>query len=634
VIAGVVAVVVGVLGVVAWAAQQTAVDAKAEADALRDAAQAAEKTAKTAEAEAVTQRNEAVIAKGVAEVEKDGAELARKMAEAAELAAVTARRENERLLQDLFRAALRSLIVNLARDGSLSGEVVVDKRWSPLLERETALDRKKQRFAAFTVIKNGGRIVVAGHDAVLSATDRQGYSVFLEMTSKWLLRNREQRRIIVLSDSGNKSPTVQKLEKNLTTLNYEHTTKSSFDDLSDADMLIIANRHQDLTDDETRSIKDFIARGGGVLAVGVGWSWMASKAAKGQAPPTLDNYPMNQLLREFGAEWNDKKIEGLEKPPEPRVTLFEGAGFEGASQSFGVGAHDVNAFRRIRDNQVSSVKVDAGLRVTLYEEVGFKGSTMLLKSDANDLDYFEDLCSGIKVERIRPNDEKELNVVQPPQESHSASDQVEVYDNANFTGRSQTYGVGMHANLGMGDDRITSIKVPKGMTVTLFENSDFTGSRVTLTSNRQSLPSFNDMCSGIIVEKYPPQQILVFSSLTSEQAMPQGPVTLVGVYFDLDQDTIKTRSYPVIDRLVVALSEFTTWQVEISGHVDTIGDREYNLGLSLRRAESLKKYLVEHGISADRIETRGAGSAEPVDSNFSARGRAKNRRIELKFRLK
>ena len=88
-------------------------------------------------------------------------------------------------------------------------------------------------------------------------------------------------------------------------------------------MLILANRREAFTTDEVAAIRAFLGRGGGVLAVGVGWSWQPPKPKSGQGPPTLDNYPMNQLLREYGAQWNDKKIEGLEKAdaddPDPGV---------------------------------------------------------------------------------------------------------------------------------------------------------------------------------------------------------------------------------------------------------------------------------------------------------------------------
>ena len=105
--------------------------------------------------------------------------------------------------------------------------------------------------------------------------------------------------------------------------------------------------------------------------------------------------------------------------------------------------------------------------------------------------------------------------------------------------------------------------------------------------------------------------------------------TIKGIYFDLDKDTIKPKSRPVLDRAVAVLNEFNTIRIEISGHTDSTGSVAYNKDLSGRRAASVKRYLVEHGVAEARIETRGAGPDEPVDTNKTAAGRAKNRRIEF-----
>ncbi len=102
-----------------------------------------------------------------------------------------------------------------------------------------------------------------------------------------------------------------------------------------------------------------------------------------------------------------------------------------------------------------------------------------------------------------------------------------------------------------------------------------------------------------------------------------------GIYFDLDKDTIKPRSRPVLDRAVAVFTEFPSVRIEISGHTDSTGSIAYNRDLSRRRAEAVKAYLVEHGIDHGRIQTRGAGPDEPIDTNRTPAGRAKNRRIEF-----
>ena len=103
-----------------------------------------------------------------------------------------------------------------------------------------------------------------------------------------------------------------------------------------------------------------------------------------------------------------------------------------------------------------------------------------------------------------------------------------------------------------------------------------------------------------------------------------------GITFDTDKDTIRKSSTKTLDAAVEVLKTYSDVRIEISGHTDAEGDREHNLDLSRRRADSVKRYLVEHGIDESRIETVGYGPDRPVDSNDTKSGRANNRRIEFK----
>lgn len=106
---------------------------------------------------------------------------------------------------------------------------------------------------------------------------------------------------------------------------------------------------------------------------------------------------------------------------------------------------------------------------------------------------------------------------------------------------------------------------------------------------------------------------------------------LKGINFDSDKDVIKSDSKPILDRAVEVLEKFPSVRIEISGHTDSRGDYEHNMDLSRRRSESVRNYLVEKGVDASRIETRGAGPNEPIDTNDTSEGRAENRRIEVKI---
>lgn len=104
-----------------------------------------------------------------------------------------------------------------------------------------------------------------------------------------------------------------------------------------------------------------------------------------------------------------------------------------------------------------------------------------------------------------------------------------------------------------------------------------------------------------------------------------------GIYFDTAKATIKKKSRDKLDKAVEVLKEFPKTRIEISGHTDDVGNDDYNMNLSAERAKSVKQYMVDHGIDASRIETRGAGELEPRESNKTKKGRAKNRRIEFKL---
>ena len=104
-----------------------------------------------------------------------------------------------------------------------------------------------------------------------------------------------------------------------------------------------------------------------------------------------------------------------------------------------------------------------------------------------------------------------------------------------------------------------------------------------------------------------------------------------GIFFDVDKDSIKPKSKPTLDAAIKVLKDFPDVKVEVSGHTDSDGDRQHNVDLSLRRADAVKKYLVDNGIDTARISTRGAGPDQPIADNTTKDGKAKNRRIEFKL---
>ena len=108
-------------------------------------------------------------------------------------------------------------------------------------------------------------------------------------------------------------------------------------------------------------------------------------------------------------------------------------------------------------------------------------------------------------------------------------------------------------------------------------------------------------------------------------------IVLNNVFFDFDKATLKSESFPELNRVVTLMTEKSTMQIEISGHTDTSGPEQYNLGLSERRAKSVMKYFSDKGVPKDRMTVLFFGETKPTESNDTKEGRKKNRRVEFKI---
>ena len=106
-------------------------------------------------------------------------------------------------------------------------------------------------------------------------------------------------------------------------------------------------------------------------------------------------------------------------------------------------------------------------------------------------------------------------------------------------------------------------------------------------------------------------------------------IELKNIYFEFDSYALKKESFTELNKLVTLLKNNPAMKVEIGGHTDGKGTDEYNRELSQNRAESVKNYLVEKGIAPDRMETRGYGFSQPLDTGNPYSG--VNRRTELKI---
>jgi len=106
-------------------------------------------------------------------------------------------------------------------------------------------------------------------------------------------------------------------------------------------------------------------------------------------------------------------------------------------------------------------------------------------------------------------------------------------------------------------------------------------------------------------------------------------IVLRGVNFDFDKSAIRTDSRPVLDEATDVLRGNPGVRISVEGHTDSRGTDEYNEKLSVRRAEAIFRYLVNHGVAPERMEVAGYGESRPVADNATESGRAQNRRVEL-----
>lgn len=124
--------------------------------------------------------------------------------------------------------------------------------------------------------------------------------------------------------------------------------------------------------------------------------------------------------------------------------------------------------------------------------------------------------------------------------------------------------------------------------------------------------------AGVAVERAAPDELRL--------SMPSD------ITFDFNRAEIRYEFLPRIGDLARTLNRYRGMGAEIIGHADAIGSDDYNMALSIRRAQSVGAALASHGVDYLRVQTRGMGEWSPVASNATEWGRARNRRVEIRIR--
>ncbi len=101
------------------------------------------------------------------------------------------------------------------------------------------------------------------------------------------------------------------------------------------------------------------------------------------------------------------------------------------------------------------------------------------------------------------------------------------------------------------------------------------------------------------------------------------------VSFDFNSAKIKSTFYSPLSKIADILNRYPRTQIVIAGHTDSVGSEQYNMQLSLQRANAVADYLISKGVAQFRLGTEGRGELEPIATNETAEGRAQNRRVEV-----
>ena len=134
----------------------------------------------------------------------------------------------------------------------------------------------------------------------------------------------------------------------------------------------------------------------------------------------------------------------------------------------------------------------------------------------------------------------------------------------------------------------------------------------------------------IAPQKLEQKMVFVNADEMKQSIADTGRVTLYGLYFDTDKDTMRKDSAPTMEEIAKLMRANPQMKIRVVGHTDDQGVSAYNLDLSKRRAASVVQQLVsKYDITASRLDSFGAGLYAPVTSNQTDDGRAKNRRVEL-----
>ncbi|WP_300752578.1 beta/gamma crystallin-related protein [Janthinobacterium sp.] len=209
------------------------------------------------------------------------------------------------------------------------------------------------------------------------------------------------------------------------------------------------------------------------------------------------------------------------------VTVYADANFSGKNQVLQPGRYDMAALGIVGNDAISSLKIPAGWSVTLYEHAGFQGRSKRIAADTVMLDDgFNDLASSIVVEN-----------------TGGAAPLAAVFSDGNYSGNRQVLSPGRYDMTALdivGNDTISSIQVPAGWSVTLYEHAGFQGRSKVVTADTPMLgDGFNDLASSLVVSNVAVAAPVLAAAL--EPVTPSATLTGFDMVWAITQNTVNSQ---------------------------------------------------------------------------------------------
>jgi len=310
-----------------------------------------------------------------------------------------------------------------------------------------------------------------------------------------------------------------------------------------------------------------------------------------------------------------------------QITVFPGCDFNGSAVTLPEGDYTTDDLRAkgIADNSIASVIVPSGYAVQLYTKNNFSGSTGRLVALNRCLDHspYEKNISSLSIFKV---DQSSTSV------GLGSEAAIEVFSECNYRGQSVRLQKGKYSaaqlrKLGLADNTLSSLKVPDGMTIELYENDFFRGNSGTLGANSECLVKrFNDQVSSVVVKGE--------ASAAQQNTQPMASLPPIEVFNRCDYSgtgiELPIGDYNAKDLVALGIADNSIASLRIPSGVDAVVfENDFQRGKSKRIADNercLSGSNFERSISSISV---AASAVKPIDSLSSTRDDISQSRVTI-----